>query len=424
LGEERRAAMYDRRRLSTRFRTAPPLLHAVVLLIAALLPLAVGVVPPLSAQAPGARSFRVRETIGIRRSEYPVNVRLNFARAVLKDAANARLMTNGAEVAAQIAAVTSWDDGSVQALDVDFNASLDPVEERRYEVQYGDGVTAAAKPARGLSIEESEGAIQVGNVRFSKNGAPLIASATYRGEGIGTGANGITITDAAGQRHDLTMAAQPSLTVVKPGPLVVVLRYTASVPLDAGYSVPVELMIEMPSSKTWIKLSATVRDPSRRVRDLAVDTPLAFGAVPWLWDFGTDSGTYGVFRNPADAVVLTQRVNATGPSGWTVETVAQSQRRGYETSAGSRPKLAFGWGHLQDAKAAVAFAVEQFGRSPGVYSITLDGRGQTSFRFVPTEAATLHHLTVYEHFVATPVAIGAATNPTAMLAPPAVSVER
>lgn len=366
----------------------------------------------------------MRETIGIRRSEYPIDVRLNFAKGVLRDAANARLLTNGAEVAAQIAASSSWDDGSVQALDVDFNASLDPTEERRYEVQFGDGVTTAIKPSRGLTIEEREDGIQVGNVRFAKGGAPLIASATYRGEGIGTGANGIIITDAAGQRHDLTMAVQPNLTVLKPGPLLVVLRFTASLPLDAGYSVPIELMVEMPSSKTWIKLSATVRDPSRRVRDLAIDTPLAFGATPWLWDFGTDSGTYGVFRNPTDGVVLTQRVNATGASGWTVETVAQNQRRGYEASAGNRPKLAFGWGHLQDAASAVAFAVEQFGRDQGVYSITLDGRGQTSFRFVPAESATLHHLTVYEHFVATPVAIGAATNPTAMLTAPAVSVER
>ena len=214
------------------------------------------------------------------------------------------------------------------------------------------------------------------------------------------------------------------MTVIKPGPLVVELRYTAMLPLDAGYSVPIDLRIEMPNSKTWVKLTAVVRDPSRRLRDIAIDTPLAFGAAPWLWDFGTDSGTYGVFRNPTDGVVLTQKVNANGANGWAVETLAQGQRRPYEMSAGARAKLAFGWGHLQDAASAVAFAVEQFGRDQGVYSISLDGRGQTSFRFVPAEPATQHRLTVYEHFVATPVAIGAATNPTAMLTPPTVIVDR
>jgi hypothetical protein len=389
---------------------------AVMAVIAAVL--------PLTAQSPGVRVFHVRETAGIRRTEYPVNARVPFARAVLKDPAQTRLMSNGAELPAQIAASSSWDDGSVQALAIDFNASLDPAEERRFELQFGEGVTAAAKPARGLTVEERDDAIQVGEVRFSKTGAPLVASTNYRGEGIGPGANGITITDAAGQRHDLSMATEPSLTVVRPGPLMVVLRYTASLPLDAGYRVPIDLGIEMPNSKTWVKLTATVRDPGKRIRDLAIETPLAFGPTPWFWDFGTDSGTYGVFRNATDGVVLSQRVTATGAGGWTVETVAQGQRRPYETSAGTRPKLAFGWGHLQDAKAAVAFAVEQFGRDPGMYSIALDGRGQTSFRFVPAEAATVHHLAVYEHFVGTPVAIGAATNPTAMLTPLLVNVER
>jgi hypothetical protein len=416
--------MYDRRRLRSRFYIVALFAFLSIALIAAVLPLAAAGGVPLVQQSAASRSFRVRETIGIRRTEYPVSARLNFAKAVLKDPANARLLTNGAEVAAQIAASSSWDDGSVQVLDVDFNASLDPDTERRYEVQFGDGVTAALKPARGLAIEEVGDTIKVGNVQFSKSGSPLVASATYRGEGIGSGANGITITDTAGQRHDLTTATAASMTVVKPGPLVVGLRYTASLPVDAGYSVPVELAIEMPSSKTWIKVTATVRDPGRRLRDVAIDIPLAFGEVPWLWDFGTDSGTYGVFRNPTDGVVLTQRVNATGASGWTVETVAQGQRRPYEMSAGSRPKLAFGWGHLQDAKGAVAFAVDRFGREQGTHSISLDGRGQTSFRFVPSAPTTLQRLTVYAHFVATPVAIGAATNPTAMLTPPAVIVDR
>jgi hypothetical protein len=399
-------------------------IRVITLLLVATAVVVGGPARRLAAQAPAVRSFRVRETIGIRRTEYPVNARLTFEKASLKDPASTRLVANGAEIAAQVSVSSSWDDGSVQGLDVDFNASLDPAEERRYELQFGDGVTATVKPSRGLVVEETDAAVQVGSVRFSKSGAPLIASAAYRGEGIAPGSNGITVTDTAGQRHDLSTATQPMLTLVKPGPLAVALRYTAMLPLDAGYNVPIDLRIEMPSSKTWVKLSATARDPGRRVRDLAIDLPLAFGEAPWLWDFGTDSGTYGVIRNPADGVVLTQRVNATGASGWSVETVAAGQRRAYESSAGSRPKLASGWGHLQDAKAAVAFAVEQFGREQGAYSISLDGRGQTSFRFVPTEPATQHHLTVYYHFVATPIAIGAATNPMAMLTPLSVSVDR
>ena len=93
-------------------------------------------------------------------------------------------------------------------------------------------------------------------------------------------------------------------------------------------------------------------------------------------------------------------------------------------SAGTRVKLAAGWGHLQDAQAAVAFAVDGFGRDEGSYTISIDGKGQTAFRHVPADPVSEHHLTVYEHFVSTPVAIGAATNPTSMLRAPAVILDR
>jgi hypothetical protein len=86
--------------------------------------------------------------------------------------------------------------------------------------------------------------------------------------------------------------------------------------------------------------------------------------------------------------------------------------------------VAGGWGHFQDGKSAVAFGVEGFGKAAGTYTISLDGRGQTSFRFAPAEPATLHQLTLYEHFVPTPIAVGAATNPTSMLNPPVVVLDR
>jgi hypothetical protein len=377
-----------------------------------------------SAQSPATRTFRVRETAGIRRTEYPITARITLPRGSIKTAGEARLTSNEMEVVAQFTSASSWEDGSVQALDVDFNATLDPEEERRYVLQYGSGVAATAKPARGLTAEDLPDAVQVGAVRFSKSGSPLIASAMYGGERIAQGGNGLALTDSKGQRHDLSSAQNPRLEIVRPGPVTVGLRYTAAVPVEPSYSVPVEILIEMPNSKSWVKLVATVRDPSRRVRDISIETPLAFGALPVLWDFGTDSGTYGVFRNAADAVLLTQTRNASG-GNWKIETSSQGQpRRPYETSAGTRVKVASGWGHLQDAKAAVAFAVEGFGRDEGTYSVSLDGKGQTSFRTVPAESLTEHHLTVYEHFVSTPVAIGAATNPTSMLRTPAVILDR
>jgi hypothetical protein len=131
-----------------------------------------------------------------------------------------------------------------------------------------------------------------------------------------------------------------------------------------------------------------------------------------------------VFRSANDSVTLTQTATATGPGGWRIESGPPNQRRPIEVSAGGRNKSAGGWGHLQDATAAVAFAWPRFGRDAGTYAISLAGSGQASFRFAPAVAATQIQMVVFEHFVATPVAIGAATNPMAMLTPLAVTVER
>lgn len=392
-----------------------------LMLGATLLTVATGV---LAQPSPATRVFHVRETAGIRRTEYPVTARVPLPRGALRDAGQARILTNGAEVPAQYSAASTWDDGSVQAVEIDFNASMNPEEDRRYELQYGAGVTAAPVTARGLSVVDQPDAIVVGNLRFSKSGSPLLASAAYRGEGIGQGANGLTVTDGSGRRHDLSKAQGQRLEVLKSGPLLVALRYTASLMLDETASVPVELLLEMPNSKTWLKTTATVTDRTRRLRDIAIERPYAFKAFPIVWDFGTDSGTYGVFREAAEAVTLSQAAGPSGPTGWRIEVGPPNQRRVLETSAGSRNKSASGWGHIQDASAAVAFAIGQFGRAAGTYTIALAGSGQSTYRFQPADPTTQHQLTVYEHFVATPVAIGAATNPTAMLSPLSVTIER
>jgi hypothetical protein len=378
----------------------------------------------VAAQTTATIPFHVRESAGIRRTEYPVSAQFTLAKGALKDDSHARLVFNGAEVVAQFTATTLWEDQSVRTLDVDFNASLDPEENRPYQLQYGESVSASSAPTRGLTVEDRPDAVQVGSLRFSKSGSPLLASAAYRGEGVGSGQNGLVITDDLGQRHDLTAATSPRMEILKRGPLYVVLRYSATLPLTSSYNVAVAVTLEMPSSKSWVKMIAVVRDPGRHVRGIGIETPFAFDAYPWLWDFGTDSGTYGVFRAATDAVVLTQSANPAGASGWKIETGPQAQRRAYETSAGTRVKNASGWGHFQDAKAAVAFAVERFGRDAGTYTIALDGHGQASFRWTPGEPASEHRFAVYEHFVGTPVAIGAATNPTAMLNPLAVTIER
>jgi hypothetical protein len=373
------------------------------------------------AQTRGTRAIVVTETTGIRRTEYPVNARVEVPTGALSDTTHARLSVNGTDAPAQFTTETTWNDGSVRSIAIDFNVSIGPGESRTYQFEYGADV-AAAPPARGLAVTEDSDTISVGNVKFSKSGSPPVLSASYvKSDFIGKGPNGLALVDAANARHDFSTAKDLRAELVKRGPLNVVVRYSGRVPIDETNAVPVVMTFEMPNSKSWVKMSAAVEDPGRRVRTLTYETPLAFGQHPWTWDFATENGTYGAFRNPADIAVLTQVVPPKGSGSWTVQTGSQTELRPYEASTAVRSKPAEGWGHLLDAQRAVAFAVDGFGKDPGTYTIALNGQGQATFSFAPAQPATRHRLTIYQHFVSTPVPIGAATSPTAMLNPLAVS---
>ncbi|MEO8681542.1 MAG: hypothetical protein ABI665_21025 [Vicinamibacterales bacterium] len=385
----------------------------------------------LSAQGPGAVAIRVKETAGIRRNGYPAHARVPIPRGAMANPTKARLMLNGKEVPGQYTAIDKWPDGSVQALDVDFNASVAPGEETTFQLEYGPEIKAEVT-ARGLVVSETPEHIQVGTVKFSKTAMPLLASVNYRQEDIGPGPNGFAITDAVGASYDMSTAEAVKAEIVKGGPLFVVLRYTGQLPLSGGGRLPFTIIVEMPNSKTWWKATATFDDPGQRVRSIAFHSPLALGAFPWVWDFGTGSWSYGSLRNKTDSVVFMQAVTSAPrkagvdvPEGkWEILTGPKGQEQPYEATAGRRPGVAEGWGHIQDAKEAIAFAVEDFGREPGTYTISLDGEGHMAVQLVPARPGTRHQLAVYQHFVATPVPIGAVTSPVSMLSPLMVTLAK
>jgi hypothetical protein len=376
----------------------------------------------LNAQSRGSISVYVKESAGIRRTAYPVNARVPFRQGALADPANTRLMNGEMETPAQIAAETKWRDGSIQWLAVDFNASIGPMESQTYRLEYGGDVKATAD-ARGLTVTENADGIDVGRVRFNKSGVPLLASVKYRGEDIGRGANGLTVTDTVGKEHDLTNAEGIRVEVVKRGPLYVMIRYSGAIVVDGSYRASFSMTAEMPNSKSWVKMTATVDDPGKRLQEISFHTPLALGALPWVWDFGTDHWTYGALRNSGDTVELSDAVKASGLNQWKVGMRSNGQEQTYETGVADRSKIVR-WGHLQDSKEVIAFVMETEGQPAGTYRITLAGDGQTAFRFATALPRAQHHLTVYEHYVAPPVQVGAATSPSSILSPLAAVCDR
>lgn len=209
-------------------------------------------------------------------------------------------------------------------------------------------------------------------------------------------------------------ASDLTFAIVKRGPLVVSARYTGTI-AAGGAMLPFIVTLEMPSSKSWVKLSAAVTDPAKTLRGLQLSTPLALGPLPWVWDFGTSRWTYGQLRNAADRVAF---VKSAGASDWTVTTTANGRDQLAEAGNGTTTPFA-GWAHLQGGKEVVAFAIENAATHQGGTTIEFTGDGQS--RIVMTGTTSL---TVYEHFVSVPVQIGAATAPPAILSPLDVRLSR
>ena len=126
---------------------------------------------------------------------------------------------------------------------------------------------------------------------LAKAGSPLLESVKYRGEDIGKGANGLFVMDERGNRHGLSDADQVKVEALKAGPLYAEIRYSGNITIAADYRVPFTLTVDMPNSKTGVRLSASVKDPGMRLRSVAIDTPFAFIAMPLIWDFGTSHWT-------------------------------------------------------------------------------------------------------------------------------------
>lgn len=365
----------------------------------------------LPAQAVKSVTVAIKETAGIRRFGFPVNTRVPFPKGALADPANARLLLNNKEVPVECTAESRWPDSSVQWLAVDLAATVGPRETQTYTLEYGPEVQRIPSP-RPLPVKEEAAFIQVGSWRYNKSGKPLVASLTYRGEVIASGMNGIAVTDAAGVLHEISEA--PKVEIVKPGPIYVLVRYTGKITLGAQYSVPYTIEIGMPNSKGWAKFTTTIEDPARRVRELSFHTPVKMGPFPWVWDYGTARWTYGQLQNAQEQVILTQTVRTGGSADWTVSLGPRGKEESYEVMDRTAP---VSWVHLQADKEAVAFFIDEAARKPGTYKFSLGGDGQTSFRYAPAQPGAKHQLTVYEHFVRTPVHIGAATSPSAGLAP-------
>lgn len=377
------------------------------------------------AQNPAPMGITVRETAGIRRTEYPVTAAVAWPRGAVHDVAHLRLRAAEGDLVSQFTPISRWDDGSLRDVEVDFNTSIGAGERRSLKVEVGTDTATSAAPRGALAVVESDDRFTVGRVALGRHAWPLLASASYRGEIVGNGPNGIALIDASGAAQAFGSSGDVQAQIIKPGPLLVVIRYTGRVVLGGGATVPVTLTCELPNSKSWMKMTLRVDDPERRIRRIRFDTPFALGPFPWLWDFGTDSGSYGVFRAGAERAVLTQQVGTgAAQTSWKLESGTSASVGVYEQSMPGRSSMVMGWGHVLDGRNAIAFAVDRMTAPPATHTFALTGEGGLSYEVAPAQGAARHEVVYYQHYVGTPVPIGAATSPAAMVKPLVVSLDR
>ena len=376
-----------------------------------------GVRAQVPTAGPSRVGIHVRETVGIRRSSFPATAHVPFAAGRFRADTPSRLRLDGRDVPSQATVMDRWSDGSARIVDVDFNASPGPDETLDFVFEYGDGVTAAAPP-RGLTFTERGDGFQIGAVRVSNDADPLLASVAYRDEAIGAGANGFSVT--VGDAEIPLTSAAGTVAVLKRGPLVAVLAFTGMVTTPGG-PLPYTITLEMPSSKSWVKLSASVADERREVQGLSLATPLALGPLPWVWDVGTARWSYGQLRAAGDTMAFEQSPPTIG-SRWQITTTSGGRAQVVEAGTSTRWPFA-GWAHVQGTKEVVALAVEEAPLFTGTVRLSQAAAGEMRVRLTPSTSSARQTLTVYEHFVATPVQIGAATSPAAILAPLSVSTD-
>jgi PcRGLX-like N-terminal RIFT barrel domain len=367
----------------------------------------------------------VRETAGLRRFGYPVSVAVPFPKGALVDVRHVRLLDGQSkEVGAQVTVMANWPgDGSVQWVDVDFNASPAPNATEKYAVEYGPGVERSGI-TRGVILTETLTAYQAGAYRVPKDGRPLLSSVHYgeleylRPEGAE-----FLVVDRSGAARTVREGSVRT-RALKTEPVSVMLEQRGEYAGERG-ALAFRTTMAFPNSKSWIHFVHEIEDPGGEVREVVLRLPFALETEPRIFDFGVGSWLYGTLRT-GQAATLTQRVApATADSGktnWNVTLGGAADAPPFAVGVpATGSNRAEGWGHLMDGKKVVALGVPGFAAVPGESSIRLDHDGNCVIRWRPDRPATGGsapcRVEAFFHFVPVPPQVTAVTSPPSMLSP-------
>ncbi|HXT59188.1 MAG TPA: hypothetical protein VN699_11160 [Pirellulales bacterium] len=380
----------------------------------------------------------VRETAGIARFGYPVTGRFNGPD---DPQAPFRLLRDGRPVAAQFSRV--GEQGPASLWEVDFNVDLGPFESRQLSIE---NVAAAELPTpQALTVARDADKLRVlrPGLEFvlPENSFDLLHSVKSPQEDyLLPNSPGLFVRDREGNTLRFApsgTAAASEMQIVKAGPLCAALQFEGAEEASAGGRARLQVRLDFPRSKSWVRVECEVKDGKRQIAALGADFHLRLSptkARPVIVDFGAPSSVYTALA-PAQRAVFrgSPRVGTNGAEDrvaraapWDVTRGVEGKMAPYVVGLADDARPVEGWAHVMDEQVCTAVAVDRFGQD-GVdrIEIAADGRLRLWREFGEGGAAKPDQpktFVFWLHFVPSPPQIGAVTSPQSMQSPPAVRI--
>ena len=347
----------------------------------------------------------------------PNPAKANPANAKPVKAKPARLQT----IPVQVHPIVSGDSAKVI---VDFIADFQPLETRRYRLEYGP--TVESRPiSGGLTLTElpQEFRVDSGNVvhwALPRDLRGLLRIAWKEVPYVLADSPGLYSIDKNGTETRLHDSIASSAVVSRRGPIATALRWTypdttgdkGSGNKGSGGRVEMEFY----RTKSWVHVTWEVDDASAQIEQLAMGLNLDLDGKETLIDYGGADFVYTTVR-AGQSSLLEAGPTVDGNVPWKVLHGAQDDMQPLVVSPQQASSRVFGWVHAMDSKRCTALAVRDFATSTRD-QIRIDGDGHLKLaREFPDRSSGKKQLEFWMHFVTMPVHIGARTSPRSMQEP-------
>jgi hypothetical protein len=188
-----------------------------------------------------------------------------------------------------------------------------------------------------------------------------------------------------------------------------------------GQKLPIEVRLEFPLSRSWVRVDFTVDDTQGLVETLGGDLNLNIEGEPTLVDFGAGTSVYTTLKKGQSAVLRSGPLAKNRP-GWQVLVGPSQSPHPFVVMPPDRPSKAEGWAHVMDRQRCTAVAVADFAQEKQHSEIAVDADGRLRCEREFDVKTAKKTLTFWLHFVNVPVQQGAATSPQSMMHPLHVTV--